>query len=155
MLQYYSLMRTKNKMKDSETKSEEWWEFVKELKKNLTQHKDNERILRYKLEVYQKNFQDFICGSPTSTKVSGQDEEIKVGLSGTIQEEEVQTKESQDLRSGVAQEEKVQPKIPQDLKGRGQEKRTKRNLETKKGEGYSNIRKKDIQDPRSGNITTN
>jgi hypothetical protein len=148
-------MRTKNKMKDSETKSEEWWEFVKELKKNLTQHKDNERILRYKLEVYQKNFQDFICGSPTSTKVSGQDEEIKVGLSGTIQEEEVQTKESQDLRSGVAQEEKVQPKIPQDLKGRGQEKRTKRNLETKKGEGYSNIRKKDIQDPRSGNITTN
>ncbi len=142
-------------MKDSETKSEEWWEFVKELKKNLTQHKDNERILRYKLEVYQKNFQDFICGSPTSTKVSGQDEEIKVGLSGTIQEEEVQTKESQDLRSGVAQEEKVQPKIPQDLKGRGQEKRTKRNLETKKGEGYSNIRKKDIQDPRSGNITTN
>jgi hypothetical protein len=33
-------MRTKNKMKDSEAKSEEWWEvveeyFIKELEKNL------------------------------------------------------------------------------------------------------------------------
>jgi hypothetical protein len=148
-------MRTKNKMKDSKTESEEWWEVVKELEKNLIQHKDDEGILRYKLEVYQKNFQDFICGSPTSTKVSGQNEEIKVGLSGTIQEEEVQIKELQDLRSGTAQEEKVQPKIPQDLKGRGQEKKTKRNLGTKKGEGYSNIRKKDIQDPTFGYITTN
>jgi len=77
-------MRTKNKMKDSKTESEEWWEVVKELEKNLIQHKDDEGILRYKLEVYQKNFQDFICGSPTSTKVSGQNEEIKVGLNGTI-----------------------------------------------------------------------
>ncbi len=58
MLQYYTLMRTKNKM-DSEVESKEWWEvakeyFTKELEKNLVQHKANERILRYKLEAYQK-----------------------------------------------------------------------------------------------------
>jgi hypothetical protein len=40
MLQYYTLMRTKNKMKNSKAKSEEWWEvvreyFTKELEKNL------------------------------------------------------------------------------------------------------------------------
>ncbi len=40
MLQYYTLMRMKNKMKDSKAKSEEWWEvpkeyFTKELEKNL------------------------------------------------------------------------------------------------------------------------
>ncbi len=69
MLQYFTLMRTKNKMKDSKAESEEWWEvaeeyFTKELEKNLAQHRADERILRYKLKDYQKNFPDFICGSP-------------------------------------------------------------------------------------------
>jgi len=104
-------MRTKNKM-DFEAESEGWWEvteayFTKELEKNLGQHKANERILRYKLEIYQKNFPNFICGSPTSIEISDQDEEIKVGPSGIAQEEEVQTEESHDLRSGAAQEEEV------------------------------------------------
>jgi hypothetical protein len=67
-------MKTKNKMKDSEAKSKEWWEVVeeyfrKELEKNLIQHRADERILRYKLKTYQKNFPDLICGNPTSTKV--------------------------------------------------------------------------------------
>jgi hypothetical protein len=40
MLKYYTLMRMKNKMKDTEAKSDEWWEvtkeyFTKELEKNL------------------------------------------------------------------------------------------------------------------------
>ncbi len=40
MLHYYTLMRTKNKMKDYEVESEEWWEvakeyFTKELEKNV------------------------------------------------------------------------------------------------------------------------
>jgi hypothetical protein len=73
-------MRMKNKMKDSEAKSKEWWEveeeyFTKELEKNLAQHTVDERILSYKLEAYQKIFLDFICGSPTSTEVSNHDEE--------------------------------------------------------------------------------
>ncbi len=41
MVQYYILMRIKNKMKDYEEKFEEWWEiiecFAKELEKNLVQ----------------------------------------------------------------------------------------------------------------------
>ncbi len=102
MLQYCTLMRMKNKMKDSEVESKEWWEvieeyFTKKLEKNLAQHRDDERILKYKLETYQKNFPIFICGSPTSTEVSSQDEELEIGPNGTIQEEEIQTKESQDL----------------------------------------------------------
>jgi hypothetical protein len=52
-------------MKDSEVEFEEWWEvikeyFTKELENNMAQHKANERIQRYKLEAYQKNFLDFI-----------------------------------------------------------------------------------------------
>ncbi len=48
-------------MKDFEAKSIEWWEvaeeyFTRELEKNLAQHRTDERILRYKLEAYQKNF---------------------------------------------------------------------------------------------------
>ncbi len=95
MLYYYTLMRTKNKMKDSEEKSEELWQvieeyFTKELKKNLVQYRLGERIMRCKLEVYQNNFLDFVCGSLTSIEVSGQDEKTKVGPNGTTQEEEIQ-----------------------------------------------------------------
>ncbi len=76
MLQYCTLMTTKNMMKDFEAEYEEWWEvtkeyFTKELEKNLAQHRTNERILSIKLEAYQKNFPNFICGNPTSTKVPG------------------------------------------------------------------------------------
>ncbi len=44
-------------MKDSEAKSKEWWEVIKEyftikLEKNIVQHKANERIIRCKLEAY-------------------------------------------------------------------------------------------------------
>ncbi len=57
MLQYYTLMRTNNKMKDSEANFEQWWEvveeyFTKELEENLAQHIAHERIFRYKLEAY-------------------------------------------------------------------------------------------------------
>ncbi len=63
-------------MKDFKVEFEEWWEvakeyFIKELEKNLVHHRIDEIILKYKLEVYQKNFLDFIYGSPTSTKVLG------------------------------------------------------------------------------------
>jgi len=96
-------MRMKNKMKDSKVKFEEWWEvveeyFTKELEKNLAQHKANEKILRYKLEVYQKNFPEFIYGNPTSIEESGQDEEIETRPGGTTSKEEVQIKESHDLK---------------------------------------------------------
>ncbi len=57
MLQYYTLMRKKNKMKDSDAEFEEWWKvaeeyFAKELEKNLTQHIANEKMYK-KLKVYQ------------------------------------------------------------------------------------------------------
>jgi hypothetical protein len=35
------------------------------------------------LEVYQKNFLDFICGNPTSIEVLGQDKETETWPSGT------------------------------------------------------------------------
>ncbi len=127
MLQHYTLMKMKNKMKDFEVEYEEWLEvvkeyFTKELDKNLPQHKANEK-LRYKLDSYQKNFLDFIHGSPTSIEVSGTNEETKRKPSGTTQEEKMQTKEPQDLISGTTQEEDVQLEKPQDLRRWGQEKK--------------------------------
>jgi hypothetical protein len=50
--------------------------------------------MKYKLEVYQNNFLDFMYGNPTSTEVLGQDEEIQVRPSGITQEEEVHIEES-------------------------------------------------------------
>jgi hypothetical protein len=89
MLQYYTLMRMKNKMKDSKVEFEEWWEvakeyFTKELEKNLAHRKVDERI--YKLKIYQKNFLDFVYGNPTSKEASNKDEEAKVRPSGIPQE---------------------------------------------------------------------
>jgi hypothetical protein len=52
------------------------------LENNKAQHKVDERILRYKLEAYQKNFPNFICGSPISIEVLSQDEETKARPSG-------------------------------------------------------------------------
>jgi hypothetical protein len=51
-------------MKDVEAKYEEWWEvtkeyFTKDLEKNMAQHKVDERIMRYKLEAYQKKISRF------------------------------------------------------------------------------------------------
>ncbi len=103
-------------MKDSDVEFLEWWEvaeeyFVKELEKNLDQHKVNERILKYKLEIYHKRFLEFICGSPTSAETLGQDEEVEVWAIRIAQEEEVQTQEPQELKGGG--QEKREPQITQ------------------------------------------
>ncbi len=75
MLQYYTWLRMKNKM-DSEAEFEKQWEvskeyFTREFEKNLAHHRVNERILRYKLEAYQKNFPIFNFGNPTNIEVLG------------------------------------------------------------------------------------
>ncbi len=67
-------------MKDFDAKSKEWWEvteecFFKELEKNMAQHRTDEKMYIYKVEVFQRTFIDFVCESPTNTKASGQDEE--------------------------------------------------------------------------------
>jgi hypothetical protein len=41
----------------------------------MDQHKVDARTYRYKLEMYPKNFPNFVYGNPTSTKTSSQDEE--------------------------------------------------------------------------------
>jgi peptide subunit release factor 1 (eRF1) len=69
-------MRMKSKMKDFEVEFAKWWEvageyFTKELEKNVTQHRIDEIILKYKLEAYRKNFANFICGNLTSIMVLG------------------------------------------------------------------------------------
>jgi hypothetical protein len=91
-------MRTKNKTKDFDAKFEEWWEIAKELENNLAQHTTDEKTMRYKLEVYQQNFLDFVYGNPTSTKALGQDKQIEAWPSRTFQEEVVQIKELQDIK---------------------------------------------------------
>jgi hypothetical protein len=91
-------MKTKSKMKDFDVEFKEWWEiieeyFSKELEKNLAQHKGDERTYMYKLEVYQRTFIDFICGSLISTKALNQDEENEARPSGTTQKKDVQVEE--------------------------------------------------------------
>ncbi len=36
----------------------------------MTWYRADKRILKYKFETYKKKIQDFICGSPTTIKVS-------------------------------------------------------------------------------------
>jgi serine phosphatase RsbU (regulator of sigma subunit) len=87
LLQDYTLMRTKNKMKDFEVEFLKWREVVKEyftleLENNIAQHNANEKILRYKLEAYQKKTPNFSYGSLISTEALSQDEETKARPSG-------------------------------------------------------------------------
>jgi hypothetical protein len=37
---------------------------------NMAQHRTDDKKYIYKLEIYQKTFLDFVCGSPTSTEAS-------------------------------------------------------------------------------------
>jgi hypothetical protein len=80
-------MKTKNKMKDFDVEAF----FFKELEKNLAHHRINEKTYKHKLEVYQRTFPNFVCGSPINIKTSNENED-KVGPNGTV-EEEVQVKE--------------------------------------------------------------
>ncbi len=62
MLQYYTLMRMKNKRKDYEPKFEEWWEvakeyFTKELEKILAQRRVYEIILSISWKLIERIFQ--------------------------------------------------------------------------------------------------
>ncbi len=70
------------------------------MEENLAKQKVNERTHRYNLEVYRITFPNFICGSPTSTRTSDQDEENEVGPNGTTQEE-VHSKEPWILKEKV------------------------------------------------------
>jgi hypothetical protein len=54
------------------------------LEKNLAQHRVDERVHK-KLEVYQINFPNFVCGSPINIETSGQDEENEAWPSGIVQ----------------------------------------------------------------------
>ncbi len=126
MLQYYTVMRTKNKMKDLKVEYEEWWEvireyFTKDLEKNLAQHRVDERIMKYKLEIYQKKNSNFVYGNVINTKALDKDEEVEARPNGTIQEEEMKIEEPQNLRRETIQKEEIQIEKPQDLRGGGQE----------------------------------
>ncbi len=78
----------------------------------MAQHKTDEKIMRYKLEAYQKKIPDFMSGNLTSIEILGRDEDIKLGPNGIAQKEEVQTEEPQDLKSGATQEEEIQIEKP-------------------------------------------
>ncbi len=71
-------------------------------------NKANEKKYRYKLKVYQRTFPDFICGSPTSTETSCQDEENEASPCGATQKEKVQV-EKPLIFKGKGQENKKPP----------------------------------------------
>ncbi len=75
---------------------------------DLTQHRGDERNLKYNLEIYQKKIPNFVYGSPTNIESSGQDEKNKIGSNGIAQEEEVHTKEPQEFKGGGQEEKKPQ-----------------------------------------------
>jgi len=75
--------------------------FYKELEKKLAQHKANERTYMYKLEAYQRTFLDFVCGSPTSIKVSCQDEENEAWPVGQLKKRRCKLKNHRYLKEEV------------------------------------------------------
>jgi len=124
------------------------------LEKNVAQHRIDERIMSYKLEIYQNNFLDFVCGSPTSIEASDKDEEVEVGPIRIAQEEEVQLKNHRTSEEKQLSRRKYRQRNTR-LQGRGpKRKKTTNNLRTKVGGVYSSHRRRGIQDitPRNKNI---
>ncbi len=52
--------------------------------KSSFEHKADEKSFRYKLDVYQRNFINFVYGNRTSIKTLGQDDENETRPGGTI-----------------------------------------------------------------------
>jgi hypothetical protein len=75
------------------------------LEKNVAQHRTYKKTYKYKLEVYRKNFPNFVCGSLISIETLGKDEENEARFSGTTQEEEVYN-EKPHIFKGRGQEDK-------------------------------------------------
>ncbi len=76
-------------MKDFDAMYKEWGEvaeeyFSKELEKNMAQHRADDKKYKYKLNIYQKTFLDFVCGSPTSIETSCQNEENEARPNGQL-----------------------------------------------------------------------
>ncbi len=107
------------------------------------------------MEVYQKNFPDFIYGNPTSTEESGQDEETETRPGGTTSKEEIQIKESHDLKKVEQLRKRYNQRYHKTLNEGVRKKKTKGNSGTRKGGSYSSTKRRDIQDMASINRTTN
>jgi hypothetical protein len=61
LVQYYSIIHTKQQMEDSNTKFNEWWEvakvqFKEEMYKNLATHKKDEDMYRRHLSTLKRFF---------------------------------------------------------------------------------------------------
>ncbi len=116
MLWYYTLTRTKNKMKIFDAELMNGGRLQKNILprswKRMAQHRVDKRNLRYKLEIYQNFFLDFVYGNPISRKTLSQDEEVEIGHSGIAQEEEMQMKEPQEFKG--RRHEQREPQIAQD-----------------------------------------
>jgi hypothetical protein len=106
------------------------------------------------LEVYQKNFLDFVYGSPISTKAVDKDEEVKVGSSGIAQrggrvDKKVTYPRKKNSRGGSIDKKTTRPH----MRGPRREKVTN-DSRTRVGGDFSNNRKKGIQDTSPKNRTT-
>ncbi len=104
LVQYYSILHTKQYMDDTNVELNECWELTKaqfqeEMQKNLVAHKREEVAYRRHLSTCRKTFPYFIYRSLDSLELSSLVEEVEeVEYSGVVNK--TQPKESQKLRGG-------------------------------------------------------
>jgi ribosomal protein L21 len=106
------------------------------------------------LEVYQKNFLNFICGIPTSIEALDKDEEVEVRPNKTIQEEEMQIEESQNLKGKKLKRNKYRQKNHKTSEEGARRKKTIDNLKMRASGNYSSNKRRGIQNTTIGNINT-
>ncbi len=75
LVQYYSIMCTKQQMDDSNVELNEWWELAKfkeEMQRNLIAHIKDEDAYRRHLYAFKKTFLDDIYHNPNNSEPSSQ-----------------------------------------------------------------------------------
>ncbi len=103
LVQYYSILHTKQQMDDVNVDPDEWWglaktQFQEEMQKNLVAHKRDEAAYNRRLFTFKKAFLNFIYHSSKSSSPIEEVEEVD--CNGAIKEKQLEE--------------------PQNLKGRGQ-----------------------------------
>ncbi len=75
LVQYYSILRTKQQIENYNVELNEWWELVEtqfkeEMQKKLVAHRKDEEACKRYLSAFKKAFPSFIYHSPNNLKPS-------------------------------------------------------------------------------------
>ncbi len=127
-----------------------------ELEKNLAQHRVDERILRYKLQAYQKRFQISFIVIQQGQRYQAMMKRQKQGLMGQLRRKKYRLRNHKTLKAQQLKRRRYSQRYHKTLEEGVRKKNNQREFKNRKRwRLFQHQQKRYIQDTSSGNKTTN